>query len=213
MHAIQLNILDLANTKNLSTLKLREIGELVGEPHPQKIKHHLNHLLKKGLLKQSRDKTVISPVSATDKSDQFISLPILGSANCGQATLLADEYPEGYLQISKSMLPNFQPKEYFALKAVGNSMNRSSINGKSIEDGDYVVIDRRQKNNYQNKYVLSIINGMANIKKFILNSSNNQIILISESSQDYPPIYIHSDDFQSYMINGEITDVIKKPQI
>lgn len=213
MHTTQQRILDLANTKNLATLKLREIGELVGEPHPQKIKHHLNHLLKKGLLKQNSDKTVISPISATDQSDRFISLPILGSANCGQATLIADEYPEGYLQISKSMLPNFQPKEYFALKAVGNSMNRASIKGKSIEDGDYVVVDRKQKNNYQNKYVLSIINGMANVKRFIFDSLNNQIALISQSSQDYPPIYIHTDDFQNYMINGEITDVIKKPQV
>jgi len=54
---------------------------------------------------------------------------------------------------------------------------------------------------------------MANIKKFILDSKNNQIILVSVSTQDYPPIYIHSDDFQSYMLNGVVEDVIKKPQV
>lgn len=214
MHTTQQRILDIASVKNLASLKLREIGEFVGEPHPQKIKHHLSHLLKKGLLKQNRDKTVISPVSAIDQRDQFVSLPILGSANCGQATLLADEYPEGYLQVSKKLIPYFQPNEYFVLKAVGNSMNRATINGtKNINDGDYVVIDKKPKVSYQNKYVLSIINGMANIKKLLYDSTNNQIVLISDSSQDYPPIYIHKDDLSGYMINGEVVDVIKKPQL
>ncbi len=214
MHTTQQRILDIASVKNLASLKLREIGELVGEPHPQKIKHHLSHLLKKGLLKQNRDKTIISPVSVTDQRDQFVSLPILGSANCGQATLLADEYPEGYLQVSKKLIPYFQPNEYFVLKAVGNSMNRATINGnKNINDGDYIVIDKKPKASYQNKYVLSIINGMANIKKLIYDSTNHQIALMSDSSQDYPPIYIHKDDLSGYMINGEVVDVIKKPQL
>lgn len=214
MHTTQQRILDLTKSKNLATLKLREIGVLVGEPHPQKVKHHLNHLFKMGLLKQNRNKTIISPASVTDESDQFISLPILGSANCGQAALMADEYPEGYLQISKKLFPHYQPNEYFILKAMGNSMNRATINGtKNIDDGDYVVIDKKPKVSYQNKYVLSIINGMANIKKLVVDSTNNQIVLISESSQEYPPIYIHKDDLSSYIINGEVVDVIKKPQL
>ncbi len=213
MHIIQQKIFDLANSRNLATLKLREIGELVGEPHPQKIKHHISQLLKNGLLKQNPNKSIISPVSSTTPNDLFISLPILGSANCGQATLIADEYPEGYLQISKSILPYYQPNEFFALKVVGNSMNKANINGKSLNDGDFAVIDKRQKTSYQNKYVLSIINGMANIKRLITDSTNNQIVLVSESNQNYPPIYIHENDFSGYLINGEVIDVIKKPQL
>jgi len=213
MHVIQQKIFDLASTKNLADLTLREIGELVGEPHPQKIKHHINQLMKNGMLKQNADKSVLTAVNTTDKNNLFYLLPILGSANCGQATLLADERPEGFLQVSKNVIPYYQPNRYFILKANGNSMNKSTIQGKSIDDGDYVVIDRSPNDNYQNKYVLSIINGMANIKKFILDQTNNQIVLVSQSSQDYPPIYIHNDDFQSYLINGEVVDVIKKPQL
>ena len=213
MHSIQQKIFDLARTTNIASLKLRELGDLVGEPHPQKIKHHISQLLKKGFLRQNSDKTIISPITVTTSTDLFISIPIVGSANCGEAVILAEEHYEGYLQVSKSLLPYYQPNDFFIIKAVGHSMNRARIGGKLLEDGDYAVIDRRPKASYQNKYVLSIINGMANIKKLIIDSNNEQLALVSESSQDYPPIYIHRDDLTDYLINGEVVDVIKKPEI
>ncbi len=214
MHSIQQKIFDLVRTTNISTLKLRELGELVGEPHPQKIKHHLNQLLKRGFLKQNLDKTVITPVTTTTDNDMFISLPIIGSANCGEAVIIAEEHYLGYLQVSKSVVPYYRPNDFFIVKAAGHSMNKAKINGKSLEDGDYAVIDSKPKS-YENKYVLSVINGMANIKKLIMNSENEQIVLVSESSQDYPPIYIHKDDFGNgdYLINGEVVAVIKKPSV
>lgn len=213
MHTVQQRILDLASTTNLGTLKLREIGEIVGELHPQKIKHHLNQLLKRGFLKQNSDGTVITPVTTSGENDLFITLPILGSANCGQALVLADEHYEGYLHLSKSILPNYKPNGFFAVKAVGNSMNKASINSKSLEDGDYAIIDTSNKSSYHNKYVLSVINGAANIKKLLIDDTNEQLVLVSESNQNYSPIHIHKDDFQDYLINGEVVGVIKKPVI
>jgi len=61
------------------------------------------------------------------------------------------------------------------------------------------------------KYVLSIIKGMANIKKFIFDEVRNRILLLSESTQDYAPIIIHNNDFDNYMVNGQVVQVIKKP--
>lgn len=214
MHVTQQRILFLANSTNIANLKLREIGDKVGEPHPQKVKHHLNQLLKKGFLRQDKDQTVISPInSSRDNDELFLSVPILGSANCGQALTFAEEQYEGYLQISKSLIPNYVQNEMFVVKAIGNSMNRANIKNKSIEDGDYVVIDKRPKSSFNGKYVLSIINGMANIKKLISDPDNKQLVLISESSQQYNPIYIHENDFSNYLINGEVIEVIKRPQI
>lgn len=215
MHITQKKILEMANTHNLASLKLRELGELVGEPHPQKVKHHLSHLLKKGLLKKNPDGTIISPVTSNSVNDLFISLPIVGAANCGQALTFAQECLDGYLYISKSWLSNCNYSNLFVVKAVGNSMNKAQIKGKSIDDGDYVIINRSQKTplEYKSKYVLSIINDMANIKRFVPDFDQNQIFLISESTQNYPPICIHENDFADYLINGEVVDVIKKPSI
>ena len=53
MHKIQQNILKLSGEKNLGAMTLREIGEQIGEKYPQKIKHHLTQLEKKGFLKMA----------------------------------------------------------------------------------------------------------------------------------------------------------------
>ncbi len=55
---------------------------------------------------------------------------------------------------------------------------------------------------------MSIIDGMANIKKFHRDKANKQIALVSDSTQRSPPIYIHEDD--DFMINGKVVQVIKK---
>ena len=88
-------------------------------------------------------------------------------------------------------------------------MNKASVDGKTIDDGDYVLVDTEDKNAKSGDYVLSIINGMANIKKYAEDTQNRQIILSSESKNYFPPIYIHEDD--DYLINGKVVDVLKKP--
>jgi SOS-response transcriptional repressor LexA len=90
-------------------------------------------------------------------------------------------------------------------------MNRAEIGGKRIEDGDYVIVDVSDKHVRNGDIVLSIIDGLANIKKFYLDKKNNQVILMSQSTKDFPPIYIHEND--DFMINGKVVQVIKKPKI
>lgn len=215
MHPLQRKILNLSKTVNLAPITLRHIGEKVGEPspqNPQKIKHHINQLLKKGFLKENADKTKISPIKQGD-SGLFHSIPILGSVNCGQALTFAEENFEGYLKVSKSTIPNFKKGKIFAIKAIGNSMNKADISGNSLQNGDYAIVDKTQlnKNSYINKYVLSIIDGMANIKKLTLDKANKGYALLSQSSQNHPPIYIHENDFSTYKISGHVVKVIKKP--
>jgi repressor LexA len=89
-------------------------------------------------------------------------------------------------------------------------MNQSIVNGNNIEDGDYLIIDSSDTSPSSGDVVLSIIDEMANIKKYIWDEENNQIVLVSESTKDIPPIYIHEDD--SFMINGKVIQVIKKPK-
>jgi len=52
------------------------------------------------------------------------------------------------------------------------------------------------------------IEDKANIKKFIIDRENKRIVLKSESTQNYLPIFIHEDD--QYQISGRVVDVIKK---
>lgn len=208
MHKIQKALLKLAEEKNIEDFTLREIGVLVGVDHPQKIKHHLSQLQKKNLLNQSLQTTPKRHVEKISfKNHMMLSIPILGAANCGDATIDASEMLEGYLTVSQSMVP--ASKKLFAIRAQGPSMNEADIQGKSIDDGDYVIIDAQNKNVRNGDYVLSIINGAANIKKFVLDKANRQVKLLSESSKNISPIFIHLDDNPDYFINGKVVDVIK----
>lgn len=216
MHPIQEKLLSLTEHHNLGAMKLREIGKLIDGPNsPQNIKHHLQQLAKKGLIKiDKRNKKIERIRAGKNKLSGLISIPILGSANCGEATLFAVENPEGYLQVSPRILGSKylkKTRELFALKAVGPSMNRANIDGDSIEDGDYVIADRSQQMPKNGDRVVSIIDNAANIKRFFRDERKQQIMLVSESSLDISPIYIHQDDLQNYLVNGVVVLVMKNP--
>lgn len=210
MHPIQEKLLKCIESTNISDMTLREIGLLVKEPLPQKIKHHLEQLEKKGFISYDRKNKAITRTQTKSKTiSPFISVPIIGAANCGPATIFANENIEGYLKISKNILSKC--KNVFALKAQGLSMNKSNINGMSIEDGDYLIIDSDYRTPRNGDVVLSVIDDMANIKKYVFDEENNQIVLVSQSTKNIPPIYVHEDD--SFMVNGRVIQVIKKPKI
>ncbi len=218
MHTIQEKLLQLAEEKNLSAYSLREIGKFIGESSPQKIKHHMGQLEKRGLLRIDKLKGIVKSTrkewstSSKRKTGELLMIPIIGYASAGPATAIAEGNIDGFLRISESLVrPRPTSHVLFAIRVKGPSMNRATINKKRIEDGDYIIIDTTDRSPKNGDIVLSIIDGLANIKRFYRDEENKQIILISDSTQDFPPIYIHEND--NYMINGKVVQVIKKPKI
>ena len=88
-------------------------------------------------------------------------------------------------------------------------MNRAEINGNNIEDGDYLIVDSKAKNPEDGDIVVSLFDDVANVKKFQWDKKNNRVVLTSQSSKDFPPIFIHEND--DFSIAGKIIQVIKKP--
>lgn len=178
--------------------------------------YHINKLQKGGYLKKESNQPrairiashdlIESPFAGKIGLDSII-IPVVGMANCGPAVMMAEENIEGYLKISRQLIS--KNHGIFVVRAEGDSMNRANINGKNIQDGDFVVIDSEDRIPYDGDYVLSIISGCANLKKFKRNKKKRIIKLISESSNPkYKPIFISSED--DYMINGKIIAVVKK---
>lgn len=183
---------------------------------PQKIKHHLMQLEKKGFftLNKTRGEVTHTPQWATGilkSASKIFSIPIIGTANCGPATIFAETNFQGFLKVSSKLLHIKKPEGIFAVKADGSSMNRADINGKKLEDNDYAIIDSNNKTPSNNDVVLAIIDNKATIKRFINDKENNQIVLMADSSYNYEPIHLHSDD--EFSINGKVVDIIKKPKI
>ena len=215
MHTIQEEILSALRKKGgiIKDFTFRALGESVGVSHPQQVKHHLSQLERRGLVTLDPSGRVLSLVNIQHSGSAhspIVSIPIVGAANCGQPTLFADARIEGILRISRRIVN--RSDDVFAVKAEGSSMNRANIKGLSIDDGDYVVVDRRPFEPQNGDYVLAIIDEMGTIKKFTWEKESGDIVLVSQSSEEHAPIHIRHED-QQMIISGKVVCVIKKPKV
>jgi repressor LexA len=219
VHPIQEKLLELSKRENLAKLSLRDMATGIGMPKesPQKIKHHLLQLQKRGFLSIDRAKGMMSRASSTPawakglllKTTRLFSIPIVGMANCGPATIFAEQNFQGFLRASSKLVGRQKPDGLYAVKSDGTSMNRAEINGRHIEDGDFVIVDSEDKTVSTGDVVLAIIDDKATIKRFIDDREHGQIVLKADSSYDYAPIYLHPSD--NFNISGKVVGVIKKP--
>jgi repressor LexA len=74
MHVIQQKLLRLIDSYNVAETPLREIAEIIGEKHPQIIKHHLEQLHKKGLVIWDKEKKVISRCFESVQTHRFMQM-------------------------------------------------------------------------------------------------------------------------------------------
>lgn len=213
MHIIQQQLINLAKQQDLGKMSLRQIARLIGqEGKPQIVKHHLLKLDKVGLMVVNFNEGVIKLVKKGYNKvpeSRIYSLPVVGSANCGPATIFAEENIEQYLKISSSLLPR-NKKDLYILIAEGDSMNKAVPNlgypEKTIKSGDFVLVDSGHRNYRNGDIVVAVIDGMATIKRYVNDRANKRIILEPDSTEDYLPIFIHEDD--DFIISGKVIDVV-----
>ncbi len=214
MHEVQEKILELARDSDLSRIPLRKLAEQIGRPDmsPGVLQHHFAQLEKKKLLFVDR-KAKTQQLGGRVDDGRFYTIPIVGMASCGPANAFADEAVEGYLTISRNSIPAIKGVA-FAVRASGRSMNKAAIptpNGRTapLDDGDYAVVDTNYNDlsSNQGKYVVSIINGLANIKKLAIRDYDIALLSESTDSASYPPIVVSEDD--DYLINGRVIAVVK----
>ena len=213
MNKTQIKLLNLSRHQDLGSMSLRQIAKLVGvENKPQIIKHHLHQLEKAGLIQINLDKGIINPTkrgfNSNSTKNTFYSLPIVGAANCGPATIFADEQIDGYLKVSAKMLPR-KKQDLYILVAEGLSMNLAEVReGITIEDGDFVIVDKTYKNPKDGDIIVAVIDNMGIIKRYKEDKQYNRIVLESVSTDNFMPIFIHKED--DFVISGKVIDVIKK---
>lgn len=220
MHPIQEKLLELSKKENLAKLSLREMASRIGMPKesPQKIKHHLMQLQKRGFLQIDRAKGVMDRTSLNanmakgllKKASQLFSIPVVGIANAGPATIFAEQNVQGFLRVSSKLVGRQKPDGLFAIKADGTSMNRAEVKGQRIENGDYVIVDKNDLDVSTNDVVLAIVDNKGTIKRYIDDRQHGQVVLVADSTYDYEPIHLHPDD--DFSINGKVVGVIKRPK-
>jgi SOS-response transcriptional repressor LexA len=211
MHENQKKLLELSKTHDLGKMSYWDIAKLIGEKHAQTAKHHLLQLQKKGLIKLDKEGGVVERLRQdVSRISGLLTIPVYGTADCGDATKFAENYVQKNIRVSGALVQ--YKKGLFAVQADGFSMNRAKIgkSKRSIDPGDYVIVDGDVKTPENGEYVLSVIDGLANIKKFYLDQEHQQVMLVSESTKDYPPIVIGESEIDQYVLSGKVVEVIKK---
>ncbi len=208
MNQIQQKLLDIAKLSDIESIRRVDLVEMVNCEYPSQITHHLGQLIKHGDLVRKGGKLV--PALKTGAG--LVTIPIMGEADCGEATKYADGRIVDNLAVSPSVLKPKLSDRLYALIARGDSMNRAKVNGKNIENGDYIVIEK--KDNYvprDGDIVVSIIAGLANIKRLRHDNRQKRILLLPESFRsDFAPIIISEQD--DFAVEGQVVDVIKGVQ-
>ncbi len=162
---------------------------------------YLNALETKGYIQRTAGERGITLKGITHNN--FIDVPVLGMANAGTALMFADEYVEGYLKVSKRIVRDL---EVFAVQVSGTSMNRATVNGKNIEDGDFILVDKNAECANNDK-VLVVIDGLATVKTYRTVDGHNIALVPESSDAHHQPIFLTEED--NFVINGKVIDVLK----
>lgn len=206
MNIVQQKLLDLARVQDIESIRRVDLVKMIGCDYPSQITHHLKQLVKKGDLvrKDGRLVPAIGIVSS------MMRIPIMGEADCGEATKFADGRMVDVLTVSPSIINARRTDTIYALIAKGDSMNRAVVAGKEIHNGDYVIVEK--DDTYvpnDGDVVVSIIGGLANIKRFRRDEANRRIVLLSDSyrQSDFAPIIV--SDLDDFRVEGRVIDVVK----
>ncbi|MDO8566056.1 MAG: transcriptional repressor LexA [Candidatus Moranbacteria bacterium] len=166
---------------------------------------YLNALEDKGYIERtSEDRGILlKGVNA----DTFIQVPVFGASSAGAATMFADQYIEGYLRVSKRLVKD---RNVFAVQVSGTSMNKAKVNGKTIQSGDFILVDAQTKEYRNGDRVLVVIDGLATVKTY-RSLDGKMIALLPESTDKiHKPIFLTPED--NFVINGRVIDVLKMPR-
>ena len=193
------SVREILEAVNQAGLNVKSVGSIFT---------YLKALEHKGFISRDANRGEIKLVDQNDRN--FIDIPVLGTANAGSPTFFAEGNIQGTIKVSKRLI---RDDSIFAIKVSGTSMNKSSINGKKVENGDYVLVDPDYKSYSDNDKVLVVIDGLATIKTF-KKLDEQTIGLFPESTDNqHQPIYLTPED--NFVVNGKIVDVFKSfmPQL
>jgi phage repressor protein C with HTH and peptisase S24 domain len=74
-----------------------------------------------------------------------------------------------------------------------------------------VIVDKSKITPKNGDHVVVVNDEVANIKRFYYDPENQMIILRSESTLDYSPIFIDPQEQWNGLVNGTVIQVIKNP--
>ena len=201
----QQNVLDVITKfigENGKSPTIEELTILLEQKSKRWVVQYLEALEKKWFLSRGRWYRSIS-LGNNIGFQTTLNIPILWYANAGTPLVDARETSYWVLPISKKIVIGNE-QNYFILKVEWTSMNNFEVNGKTIDNGSYVLIKRDDTSLNNRDAFLFVVNGAATLKKF--KQEADTIYLLPESKDTYHNPIILSDD-DDLLVNGRVIDV------
>lgn len=202
-----LRIIRQCYLENGQAPSLGELQEFLGISTKRGVVNHLIALEKKGYIIRTGDPRGIHIVDNDEEIvyDYLIGVPILGYANAGTPLVSAEEENLGNIKVDPKLVN--KKEDLFALIVKGDSMDLAEIEGKNIEEGSYLIV-QKDAEIQDGDVVVAIIDNSATVKRF--KRGDGMITLYPESTNPLnQPIFLDKDT--AVMFNGKVIKVLENP--
>ena len=170
---------------------IAEIGKQFHLSSPATVHKHLKHLEEKGLI--CKQQNLSRAIEIIPESGNTLSYHVLGEIAAGKPIEALDQ-----LEVI-DLLPDAGDKDIFVLRVKGNSMIEDHI-----QNGDYVIVERRNVAENGETVVALIDNDRVTLKRFYREGDR---IRLQPSHPNMKPIFVREGDFA---IQGVVISVLRK---
>ena len=170
---------------------IAEIGKQFHLSSPATVHKHLTHLEEKGLIRKQQN--LSRAIEIIPESGNTLSYHVLGEIAAGKPIEALDQ-----LEVV-DLLPDAGDKDVFVLRVKGNSMIEDHI-----QNGDYVIVERRNVAENGETVVALIDNDRVTLKRFYREGDR---IRLQPSHPNMKPIFVREGDFA---IQGVVISVLRK---
>jgi repressor LexA len=178
---------------------VEELRRLLGVGSTRTVLRYLDALKEEGYIDRWSGARGLRMRKGTAASLETRLVPIVGEAPAG-SLMPAEENILGQVQLSKEFLKPPSAK-FFLLRVRGDSMNRTKVEGQTIDDGDLVLV-RQQERADPGKIVVALVDGEATIKKLV--KKPGYFVLQPESTNPKHRPTIVAKDFRIQGIVGRV---------
>ena len=170
---------------------IAEIGKQFHLTSPATVHKHLKHLEEKGLIRKQQN--LSRAIEIIPESGNTLSYHVLGEIAAGKPIEALDQ------REVIDLLPDAGDKDIFVLRVKGNSMIEDHI-----QNGDYVIVERRNVAENGETVVALIDNDRVTLKRFYREGDR---IRLQPSHPNMKPIFVREGDFA---IQGVVISVLRK---
>ena len=160
------------------------------------VHEHLSNLERKGYIRRSYNESRAIEILPSDAFPRAIELPLLGVVAAGVP--LEFSTPGETLAVPDDFVR--RTGNHYVLRVRGNSMI-----DEQIRDGDFVVVNERQRVDNGEMVIAMLHNASATVKKFYRERDGR--IRLQPANEEMAPMYVHENDIS---IQGVVVGVLRR---